>query len=162
MNQREIGRDKDRVIEKLIGSQEIVDLLMPEKPEEFIPEDLINNGIYNYYRVPKLEEESNTFITVVEEIPRLVYDNDVVKDKKITVTIISHDDNMKVKGTRTNRNDLLGAKIDELLNKSEDLGIGYAKLFYSTEGVLDTGHPFRSEVFAIQDFNSEKNRRADW
>lgn len=162
MNQREILEDKERVINILINSQDIVDLLVPEKPDGFIPEDLINNGIYDYYRVPDINEKCDTFITVVEEVPRLQYNNNVVKDKKITVTIISHDDKMKVKGYRANINDIIGSKVDELLNKNADFGLGYMELFYSTEGVLDTGHPFRSEVFAVQDLNSEKNKFDSW
>ena len=162
MNQLEILRNKDKIIDYVLKDEALVDLLRPKKEEDFIPEDLINDGIYNYYKVPRTQEEAGIYLTVAADIPTRHEPNSLTKNIEYTITVITHDSLMEVKGNRANRNDLIGSRIDFLFNEHEDFGIGKLHLVTSDEGVLDTGQPFRVMKFDVIDFNNNRNPKRKW
>lgn len=162
MNQLEILRNKDKIIDFILKDEILVNLLEPSKSDTFIPEDLINNGIYNYYKVPKTQEEAGIYLTVAGDIPTNRERNNLTKDVEYTITAITHDKLMKVDGYRSNRNDLIISRIDYLFNENEDFGVGKLHLIMSDEGVLDTGQPFRVIKFDVVDLNNNRNPKRTW
>lgn len=161
MNSFEIGEFKLTLIRKLIGNDDVVRLLDPTGALEY-PDDLIYTNIFPYDRVPKTEQDVNTYITVQVNVASIPVKNDITRDLAIVVTIYSHEDLMYVKGSNSDRIDLLSAKIDEILNESNDFGIGYVQLESNTEHVLDSKHFYREVVFRTDSLNCKRDGAKQW
>lgn len=161
MNGFEIGEFKQILIRKIIARDDIVQLLDPNGLMEY-PDDLLYEHIFPYNRVPDTEQEVRTYITVMANVTSIPARNDITRKVAILVRIYSHKDLMRVKGSNSDRIDLLAAKIDELINESYDFGIGYVMLGSSTEHVLDSKHFYRELVFNTDALNSKRDGVKQW
>lgn len=161
MNGYEIGEYKLTLIRKLIQNEDVLQLIDPNKKAEY-PDDLIYTNIFPYNRMPKTEQEVETYVTVRVNVASVPAANDVTRKMAIVIRVYTHADLMQVKGSNSNRVDLLSAKIDEILNESQDFGIGYVVLNSSTEGVLDSKHFYRELVFNTDSLNSKRDGAKRW
>lgn len=161
MNGYEIGEFKLTLIRKMIANDDIVKLLDPNGEAEY-PDDLIYENIFPYNRVPETEQEVKTYITVMANVTMIPARNDITRKVAILVRIYSHKDLMRVKGSNSDRIDLLAAKIDEIMNESYDFGIGYVQMGSSTEHVLDSKHFYRELVFNTDSLNSKRDGAKQW
>lgn len=154
MNQEEIGLYKDKLVSLFIESEKLVNLLINGDNIQ-TPDDLIGENIFTYNRIPQLNVDMKTYITISINVPSTSY-NDIMKNLRYTINIISRDDLMKVKGTRTNRVDLIASILDKLLNENSNFGVGKLKLMSSVEGVLEGNFPYRTLSFSVEDLNNKR------
>lgn len=161
MNSYEIGEFKLALIRKLIANEELVALLDPNGEAEY-PDDLIYTNIFPYNRMPDTEQEVKAYITVMTNVVGLPRNNDITRQVAVVIRVYSHADLMKVSGESMNRIDLLSAKIDAILNESQDFGIGYMKISSNTEHVLDSKHHFRELTFRTDALNSRREGLNRW
>lgn len=126
---KEISKYKQNILMKLISSDKIVKAVANE-PENFLehpvddPYALIYDQIYPYNRIPNVEEERKTFITIKHGGYKLI--NNSFKSGYITFFVYTHTKLMKTDYGET-RSDYIISEIDELFNKSRDFGIGELK-----------------------------------
>ena len=161
MNGYEIGEFKLTLIRKMIQNEDIVQLIDPNGKAEY-PDDLIYKNIFPYNRIPVTEQEVETYVTVRVNVASVPAANDITRKMAIIVRVYAHADLMRVKGSNSNRVDLLSAKIDEILNESQEFGIGYVVLSSSEEGVLDSTHFYRELVFKTDSLNSRRYGAKQW
>jgi hypothetical protein len=161
VNGYEIGQYKEIIIRKLLGDPELVDLLNVDGQAEY-PDDLIYQNIFPFARMPDTEQETKAYITVSVNVERLDSRNDMVRRMRIVIRIFSHADLMRVSGQSMDRIDLMAARVDKLLNETQDIGIGYVVLVSNAEHVLDTKHSYRELIFRTDDINSKRDGAARW
>lgn len=155
MNSAEISTYKIKIIRHLLEDPELVSLLDANGEFEY-PDDMIYDRIYPFGRVPGTEQEVKSYITIMVDVPTINQRNDMIRDVTLTVRVLSHTDLMKVNGKNGDRIDLMSARIDTLLNESYDFGIGYVKLVYNKEFVLDSTHFYRELKFQTDGINSRR------
>lgn len=155
MNSYEIGEFKLSLVKKLINNPDIVTLIDHAGTVEYA-DDLIYENIYPFNRIPDTEQEVKTYITVTVNVPSISSKNDLIRNLVITIRAYTHQSLMRVAGKGMTRIDLLGAKIDEIMNESHEFGIGYVKLVSNTEHVLDANHMYRELMFRTDDLNNKR------
>lgn len=162
MNSFELGEFKLTLIKKLIGDENIVELIGASSDEVEYPDDLIYTHIFPYNRIPDTEQEVKTYVTVMVNATSLPKRNDIVRNLSIIVRVYTHKDLMRVAGSNSDRIDLLSAYIDRILNESCDFGIGHVTLGSNTEHVLDSKHFFRELVFHTDSLNHKCEGAGQW
>lgn len=161
MNSREIPEIKDRIMRYLIADEEIVALVDPTHEVEY-PDDLLYRNLFPFYRVPDTEQEVRTYITVLVTVPSLPPKNDILRNVIMTIRVYTHEDMMRVPGRNGDRIDLIGARIDELLNESMDFGVGYVTLTTNSEHALDSKHSYRELIFRTMAVNHNRTGENTW
>ena len=152
-NLSEIGVFKRAIVDAILEDKLSVDLIKPDKPEDFESEDLFMENVFDYGKVPDINEKAETFVTVDAGVPE-VLNNKLLKDVEFRITIISHDGVMRVPGSVLTRVDYLASRIDELLNGSREFGgVSEVELISSMPGVLDTGQPFKVNIYRVVEVN---------
>lgn len=156
-NLSEIGYFKRAIVDLILTDATSVDLIKIDKPEGFQPEDLFMKNVFDYGKVPDIKQGAETYVLVEAGVPRINSNNRTLKDVEFRITIISHDDVMRVNGSTLTRTDFLASRIDELLNGNRDIGgVSRVELESSMPGVLDTGQPFRVSVYRVTETNGRR------
>lgn len=157
---------KNKVILDLIQDKEIIDAIDNQdmsksgwepiflndskltKDKGFIP------SIFNYYKNPNMLNKECTFITVIVQIPSQYNKNQLFQNIELELTIVSHDEHMRVDSdvTQGNRNDYLSILIDKKFN-GVDIGICKLELVSNVEGIYDKNYNFRKLKFKTIDIN---------
>lgn len=132
----------------LINDDEIVRLIDNKDIEN--TEDLINNNIFYFVRVPDAPEEEKTYICIEVDIPdSFNMRNNILRELKITIYIITHERLMATPlGTRT---DLIAAEIDKILTTQRVIGKSEMKLLSNEANGLGVKHRCRIIAFTVQD-----------
>lgn len=154
MNSMEVAAMKLNVILKLIQDQELAQLLDNNHEFEY-PDDMIYERIFPFGRIPETEQEVKTYVTVMVSVPS-IRSNSIARNVRMTVCAITHRDLMRVKNKNGTRIDLIGARIDTLLNEKEDFGMGKVALVSNMEHVMDSKHFYRELIFEVVDLNSRR------
>lgn len=154
MNSMEVALMKLNVILKLVQDEELAQLLDNNHEFEY-PDDMIYERIFPFGRIPETEQEVKTYVTVMVSVPS-IRSNNIARNVQMTVCAITHRDLMKVKSKNGTRIDLIGARIDALLNESEDFGMGKVALVSNMERVMDSKHFYRELIFEVVDLNSRR------
>lgn len=150
---REIAEYKRKIMSSIINSDEIVAAINAEGITIDNSDELIDNNIFSYDRVPDTEEEVSTYITIQVDIPRIEKGN-VFRNVVVLIRIITHQDIMKMTGTSNgNRIDYISAQLDELLNGRSDFGWGKLSLSSNVEWSVDYKHRCRVMQFSVNDLN---------
>lgn len=156
MNGFEVGEYKQKVLRRMIQNSKFVELVDPNGLAEY-PDDLLYNNLFPYGRIPDTEQEAQVYVTVVVNVPSIDKKNDLIRYIDFKIRVYSHADLMKVKGSGSDRIDLIAAHIDEMLNESYDFGIGYLRLTSNTEHTLDSKHHFRELIFRTDTLNYKRD-----
>ena len=147
-NSYEITRYKQQIMSLFINNEDIVRLIDNKEIEN--TEDLINENIYYYLRVPDPPEEEKTYICIEVDIPdaQSTY-NKLMRELVITIYIITHERLMPTpEGTRT---DLLSAEIDKTLSTQTVIGKSQMELLSNTANGIGVKHRCRIMTFTVQD-----------
>lgn len=161
MNSREISAYKRKIMKYLIADPELVQLVDPAHNAEY-PDELLYRNCFPFNRIPATEEEVSVYITVMVDIPRVYDRNDVARNVTVTIRVYAHEALMQVPGQDGDRTDLISVRIDEMLNESQDFGIGYMTLVSNTEHVLDSRHHYREIIFRTDSLNSRRDGVKQW
>lgn len=147
-NSFEIIRYKQQIMSMLINNDEIVRLI--NNPEINESEDLINENIFYFLRVPEAPEEEKTYICIEVDIPDTssIYNN-MMRELVVTVYIITHENLMNTPmGTRT---DLLSAEIDKILSSQRVIGKTKMELLTNVANGIGVKHRCRIMTFTVMD-----------
>lgn len=143
---------KDKVLEKILTSQEVVDLIADDKYTEAPAFGLMYRKVYPYACVPDTIDTASTIVCVEGNIADV--HSDTVCDIELTILVMSHIGVMKTDfGTRV---DAVADAIDDLINHSRDFGIGKVTLIdhYPTSWSLPNyDYVCRKMIYLIKDFN---------
>lgn len=141
------------MISEIVNTPAIVDLIDPEL--RFKGEELIYENIFPFNRVPPIEEETKTYITLKADITSNYMTNTLFKDINVMVRIITHQSLMRVgQGRGATRIDLLGKLIKDLF-LSRSFGVGVLEMLSSFETAVDYKHPCRVLTFQTQDLRKK-------
>lgn len=157
MNSFEIGSYKNELIYQIISDEEIVSLLDPGCEFQY-PDQLLYDRIFPYGRIPPTEQEVKTYITVTGDVKELNRDNNLIRYVQMIIRVVSHVGIMKVDGKSIDRIDLIGARIDKILNGSNRFGIGPLDIASNKEYTLDENHFYRELIFETSGLNKAKCR----
>lgn len=152
MNSFEIGAYKNELMYQLLDDTEVVQLLDPSGVFEY-PDQLLYDRIFPYGRIPPTEQEVKAYITVTADVKELSRNNDLIRYVQLIIRVISHVEIMQVKGSSIDRIDLLGARIDKILNGSNRFGIGPLNVVSNKEYTLDESHFYRELIFETPGLN---------
>lgn len=147
-NSFEIIRYKQQIMSMFINNDEIIRLIDAKDFEN--TEDLINENIFYFLRVPEAPEEEKTYICIEVDIPDTgsVYNN-LMRELIVTIYIITHENLMATpSGTRT---DLLSAEIDKLLSSQRIIGKTKMELLTNIANGIGVKHRCRIMTFTVQD-----------
>ena len=150
---KEFPEYKVKILQALISDEKLVKAVgsVDDDFEDVVIEDpyeLLYKNIFPFKKVPKVNDEQKTFITLRFSGFKLV--NGDFKDGKIIFYIFTHQDLM-----RTNygvlRTDYILNRVDELFNGSRDFGIG--KLNFSGFDELDINDSYTGVWVAYDVFS---------
>lgn len=147
-NSFEITRYKQQIMSMFINNDEIVRLIDNKEVEN--TEDLINENIYYFLRVPEAPEEEKTYICIEVDIPdaQATY-NKLMRELVVTIYIITHERLMPTPlGTRT---DLISAEIDKILTSQDVIGKSKMELLSNNANGIGVKHRCRIMTFTVQD-----------
>ena len=147
-NSFEITRYKQQIMSMFINNDEIVRLIDNKEVEN--TEDLINENIYYFLRVPEAPEEEKTYICIEVDISdaQATY-NKLMRELVITIYIITHERLMPTPlGTRT---DLISAEIDKILTSQDVIGKSKMELLSNNANGIGVKHRCRIMTFTVQD-----------
>lgn len=113
---------KDRVIEKILSSQAVVDLINDQEFKTAPAYGLLYKKVFPYAFIPDTVDAMETYICVETNIANVKTDS--ICDVELTIHVLSHVSVMSTDfGTRI---DVLADLIDTLINHSREFGIGKA------------------------------------
>lgn len=149
---REITQYKRKIISALICSETIVSGI--NEPDITIDNssDLIELCIFDYNRIPDVQETARTYITVQVNIPRIEKGN-IFREVITVVRVITHVDKMNLSGGRGNSIDYISAELDDLLSGREDFGYGRMLISSNSEGAINPSFMARTMTFSSTNSN---------
>lgn len=161
MNLQEIGPFKNKVVQRLVHDENILDVLVGDTSKitdlnvAIFGSTSTGKGgcVYRYEYVPDTQEDAKTFLCI-EVVPTKTPGDSVTKfyvyifafcSKRIMSTY-------KRKGTAGNRIDILVSDIDKILNGSTEFGIG--PLVWVTSDIYkpSTGYYGRVLTYEVSSF----------
>lgn len=142
---------KNTIITKLQSNDLILDALGTTELER---EDLVGKRIFPYLYIPSTQTEVTSYINVEISITSTSR-NTIYSYPQIVIMIISHQDHMSLNmaGISGSRNDYLSELIDEMLNGSNEYGIGTIVLKSNIAGSLNDTYRYRQLTFVGTDIN---------
>ena len=123
------------------------------------PDDFLDNNIYDFIRVPKIQDTVSSYICfTVDDIEEHRF-NEVMKKQYIQFHTICHLDAMKTE-YGISRHDLLGYLIRDTINWTNLFGLQF-KLVENKERAIDSDYYCRTLVFEATKPNSLNKARMD-
>lgn len=149
-NSFEIVRYKQLIMSALINNERIVALIGNNEVES--PEDLVDENLFDYIRIPCAIEEEKTFIAFEVDVPRINRSNEeYLKKLVITFYVITHERLMRTQegGTRI---DILAAEIDKMFTGSQMFGTQPLEIMSNTANGVSVKHRCRILTFKAEDW----------
>lgn len=134
---------KQDAIADIIHNPDLVRVLNPDVANA---EDLVYKNIFPFFRVPTIDSETLTYITVCVSYPEAFHPENFTRDVNLTICIICHQDEMLTDFGAT-KLDYIGSKLDDIFLNSKRYGVGKVFLLSSIESSLDQFHRFREIVY---------------
>lgn len=159
-NSEEIIRYKQQLISTIINDYELIKLINSDYVNDNDKTtvdaiDLRYKNIFPFFYNPDPPENADSYIFITVDTPSV--QNDLIKDMRITITVVSHQDIMRVpydgRGTRL---DQMSSCVDRLFNGRSDIGFGTLSLFSNYEGNIDKEHRCRILKFNVEEFNQSR------
>jgi len=143
---------KDRVVEMILSSQKVVDLIADDKYKTAPAPGLMYRRVFPFVFIPQTVDRASALVCVEANITSVK--SDTVCDVELIIVTMCHGDTMRTDfGTRI---DALADEIDELFNHSRELGIGRVtpSVRYPTDYSLPNyGYVARKVKYTIPNFN---------
>lgn len=114
-------------------------------------DELINLCIFDYNRIPDVQEVARTYITIQVNVPRIEKGN-VWREVITVIRVIVHNDKMDLTG-KGNRMDYISSLLDELFSGREDFGFGTMLITSNVEGAINTKFLARTMTYSVNDLN---------
>lgn len=136
----------------IVNSEEIVDALREPNITIDNADELINLCIFDYNRIPDIQETARNFITIQVNVPRIEKGN-IWRETIVVIRIISHIDKMELGGGKGNTTDYISSQLDELLSEREDFGYGCMLITSNVEGAISEKWLARTMTFSSTNSN---------
>ncbi len=149
---REITQYKRRIISDIINSETIVSAINEQGVTIDNSSDLVELCIFDYNRIPDVQEVARTYITVQVNIPRIEKGN-IFRETITVIRVITHIDKMNLSGGRGNSIDYISAELDDLLSGREDFGYGRMLITSNSEGAITSSFMARTMTFTSTNNN---------
>ena len=144
---------KTRICREIIRTQNIVDAIQPDDPDE----DLMYRYVFPTLRRPDTEQEKRTMICMrVNTYAKSGSSNNVTKTMRFIIYVITHDDLQRVDSgvaQGCTRCDYIGDQIELLFNRNP-MGLADARFVSSVEEQIDARHPMRTIIFEADGWNT--------
>lgn len=155
----DIAKMKRLIKQKLIDDADIFEALNNPAIDEDSPDELLDNNIYGFIRVPKIQDTVHNFICfTVDDIEENRW-NDVMKTQYIQFYCISHLDDIKTE-YGIDRHDLLGYLVRDIFNWTNIFGLQF-KLINNKERTMDSDYYCRVLTFEATKPNNLNKARMD-
>lgn len=152
-NSQEIVSYKQSIMTKIVNDNDTVMAINATDPtsgEPLEPGDLFYTHIFPYSYIPDIIETAGCYITIQVSMPSVSTVNYFFKDVLIIMTVICHQDMMKMDereplgSTGATRADYIAVRLDKLFNKQMGIiGSNELELVSNTEGAIDPVHRCR-------------------
>ena len=142
---------KQKAMNEIIHDADIVKALDPNNKN---PEDLIYNNIFPYFRVPVVDTETRTYITICIDYPEEYHPENFMREICLKICIIVHQYEMETDWGAT-RLDYISAKVDDIFTNSRQYGRGKLRLLSSVESSLDETHRYREMLYVSNETQGE-------
>lgn len=149
---KEITVYKRKIMSELVNSEEIVSAIGEQGITIDNADELIDVCIFDYNKIPSIQEVARTYITIQVNIPR-IEKGKIWRETIVVVRIIVHDDKMNLGGGKGNRMDYISAQLDELLSEREDFGYGRLLITSNSEGAINEKFMARTLTFSSTNSN---------
>lgn len=136
----------------IVNSEEIVDALREPNITIDNADELINLCVFDYNRIPDIQETARNFITIQVNVPRIEKGN-IWRETIVVIRIISHIDKMELGGGKGNTTDYISSQLDELLSEREDFGYGRMLITSNVEGAISEKWLARTLTFTSTNSN---------
>lgn len=137
---------------EIINSELIVEALKEPNVTIDNADELINLCIFDYNRIPDIQETARNFITIQVNVPRIEKGN-IWRETVVVIRIISHIDKMELGGGKGNTTDYISSQLDELLSEREDFGYGRMLITSNVEGAISEKWLARTLTFTSTNSN---------
>lgn len=155
----EIGEIKSKVFRKICYtekdnlSNEIIFALAPEYTGR--EDELMYEKIFPYMKINFTDVETSSFIMIGVNVPQVSTVNYFFKEILISIMVVVHEDNMRMKNTNRTRADYIGERINRLFNGADDIVNGEELEYVSdVEGVINAKYHTRTLRFRVQETNN--------
>jgi len=136
---------------EILNNEDIIHAIAEPNITTDNADELINFCIFDYNRIPDIEETARTYITIQINVPR-IEKGSIYRNVNVVMRVIVHNDLMNWSGFG-NRMDYIAAELDDLFSDREDFGFGRMLITSNVEGSIDTKHLARTLVFNCVDTN---------
>lgn len=109
-------------------------------------DDMIYRNIYPFFRIPVIDSETLTYITVCVDFPETYHPENYMRQIALKICIIVHQDQMRTEYGAT-RLDYIAERIDSIFLNSNKYGFGKLKLLSSSESSLTQFHRIREMIY---------------
>lgn len=152
---KQISSMKSVIITSFMNDPNIVSVI--DNPNIEDPQDLEYENIFPTWRVDTAELEKRTVIAVKISTTSSKK-SDVVQRFFVDVLIFTSQELQKVPRTSVARGctriDYLAQRIEDILNRSTEIGLGETHLITNEEDSIDSRHPARMMRFEVLGFSS--------
>ena len=107
---------------------------------------MIYRNIYPFFRIPVIDSETLTYITVCVDFPETYHPENYMRQIALKICIIVHQDQMRTEYGAT-RLDYIAERIDSIFLNSNKYGFGKLKLLSSSESSLTQFHRIREMIY---------------
>jgi len=149
---KEITEYKRKLIYAIKNSAEIVNAIGEPDITVDNSDDLINLCLFDYNKIPSVQETARTYITIQVNVPRIEKGN-IFRDVVTIIRVISHISKMNLSGGRGNSIDYISAELDDLLSGREDFGYGRLLIASNVEGAINEKFMARTMTFTSTNNN---------
>lgn len=151
MRSREITEYKRKIISAIVNNSNIVTAIAEPTISIDNADKLNNLCIFDYNKIPTIQEVGRTYITIQVNIPRIEKGN-IFREVVVITRVIVPIDKMDLSGLG-NRMDYISAELDDLLSEREDFGFGRMLITSNVESAISEKHLIRTMTFVSTNLN---------
>lgn len=148
---REITEYKRKIMSAILNNEDIINAIGEQGVTIDNADELINLCIFDYNRIPSVQEVARTYITIQVNVPRIEKGN-VWREVVAVIRVIVHNDKMDLTG-KGNRMDYISSLLDELFSGREDFGFGTMLITSNVEGAINEKFLARTMTYSVNDLN---------
>lgn len=148
---KEITSNKRKIMSAIVNSPEIVSAIAEQGITIDNADELINLCIFDYNRIPTIQEIARTYVTIQVNIPRIEKGN-IFREVITVIRVIVHMDKMDLAG-KGNRMDYISSQLDEIFSERDDFGFGKMLITSNVEGAINEKFLARTMTFSVTDLN---------
>lgn len=146
---QELAADKEKLLRFFLSDQTLVDLITNEEGYPTPALELRYAQVFPYHWLSGTITEQKSYLCFSVSVPRVP--TDIIKDVTLKIWLFSHEGIMRT--TNGPRIDLIAAAVDDILNGSNEFGIGRVSLKNTSEIYPAKDFYGYALTYEVKDFN---------